>query len=100
MKIIFSRKDLIPNRQLIFDEAGTLVTDARYSDYKDYNAVLFPSRIEIKRPVEEYDITLTMVDLAMNLPLPDSKFALNQPAGAQVIHLDSNTSNPQGGGTH
>lgn len=99
-KIIFSRKDLLPNRQLIYDESGTLVTDARYSDYKDYSAVLFPSKIEIRRPVEEYDITLTMVKLMMNLPLPNDKFALNQPAGAQVIHLDSNPPTPQGGGTH
>src|SRR5437764_10964252 len=45
-KIVFNRVDLLPNRQLIYDESGTLVTDARYSNYKDYNAVLFPSRIE------------------------------------------------------
>jgi len=98
-KIIFSRKDLLPNRQLIYDESGALVTDARYSDYKDYNAVLFPSRIEIKRPVEEYDITLTIVKLTINLPLANEKFALQQPPGAQVIRLDSNPTNPNGGGS-
>src|SRR5437870_10516747 len=52
-KIVFSRIDLLPNRQLIYDESGTLITDARYSGYKDYDAVLFPSRIEIRRPEEE-----------------------------------------------
>jgi len=99
-KIVFSRLDLLPNRQLIYDESGTLVTDARYSEYKDYNAVLFPSRIEIWRPEEEYKITLTMVKLTMNLPLANEKFALEQPPGAQVIHLDTNPPAQHGGGSH
>ena len=99
-KIVFSRLDLLPNRQLIYDESGTLVTDARYSEYKDYNAVLFPSRIEIWRPEEEYKIALTMVKLTMNLPLANEKFALEQPPGAQVIHLDTNPSAQHGGGSH
>src|SRR6185312_11018450 len=45
-KIVFSRVDLLPHRQLIYDETGNLVTDASYSDYKDYAGVLFPSIIE------------------------------------------------------
>lgn len=98
-KIVFSRLDLLPNRQLIYDESGTLLTDAHYSDYKDYNAVLFPSRIEIWRPEEEYKITLTIVKLTMNLPLGNEKFALEQPPGAQIIHLDANPST-HGGGSH
>src|SRR5437899_4325035 len=97
-KIVFSRIDLLPNRQLIYDESGTLITDARYSNYKDYNAVLFPSRIEIRRPEEEYDITLTMIKLDMNRPLDNQKFVLEQPAGAQVIRLDRSQPSPNGGG--
>src|SRR4029077_3162637 len=62
-KIVFSRVDLLPHRQLIYDQAGDLVTDASYSDYKDNSGVLFPSVIEIRRPEEEYDITLHMVKL-------------------------------------
>jgi outer membrane lipoprotein-sorting protein len=87
-KIVFSRIDLLPHRQLIYDQSGTLVTDAHYSDYKDYNGLNFPSRIDIKRPEEEYDITLTIVKLDLNPSLADDKFVLDQPAGAQVIHLD------------
>ena len=48
----------------------------------------FPSQIEIWRPQEEYDITITIVKLQLNEPLPDDKFALAQPPGAQVVHLD------------
>jgi outer membrane lipoprotein-sorting protein len=71
-----------------YDENGELATDTRYSVYKDYNGVSFPSKIEIKRPQEEYDITLTIVKLELNQPLPDDKFALEQPPNAEVVHLD------------
>jgi outer membrane lipoprotein-sorting protein len=97
-KIVFNRVNLLPDRQLIYDENGTVVTDARYSNYKDYNEVLFPSRIEIIRPEEEYDITLGIVKLDMNQPLSNDKFVLEQPPGAQVIHLDTRSRN--GGGTN
>jgi hypothetical protein len=105
-KIVFSRTDLQPHRQYIYDDQGKLVTDARYAGYKEYDGVNFPSRIEIFRPQEEYDITLNMLKLEINKPLRDDQFALEQPPGAEVVHLDhpqssaaapplSNTSNQQ-----
>lgn len=98
-KIVFSRVDLLPDRQLIYDERGNLVTDASYSNYKDYAGMLFPSVIEIRRPEEEYDITLHMVKLEINLPLNNNKFVLEKPPGAQEIHLDQQP--PMAGvGTH
>lgn len=87
-KIIFSRTDLLPHRQFIYDQDGNLATDSRYEGYKDYDGLQFPSQIEIWRPQEEYDITLTMVKLQVNGPLQDDKFVLDQPAGAQVVNLD------------
>jgi outer membrane lipoprotein-sorting protein len=99
-KIVFNRVDLLPDRQLIYDEAGDMVTDARYSDYKDYSAFMFPSVIEILRPEEEYDITLHMVKLEINLPLDNTKFVLEKPPGARVIHLDQQQPPSSGGGTH
>jgi hypothetical protein len=75
------------------------VTDARYSEYKDYDGVKFPTKIEIKRPEEEYDITLNVVKLDMNKPLNDNTFVLDQPPGVQVIHLDHNPAPTNGGGT-
>lgn len=98
-KIVFNRQSLLPDRQLIYDQAGNLVTDARYSDYKDYNGVSFPSKIEITRPQEEYDITLNVVKMDMNKPLSDRTFVLEQPPGVQVIHLDHNSTLSNGGGT-
>src|SRR5271155_975338 len=95
-KIVFSRTDLQPHRQYIYDEQGNLATDARYANYKDYDGISFPSRIEIFRPQEEYDITLNMLKLEINSPLRDDQFALEQPPGAEVVHLDR----PQSSAAH
>jgi Domain of unknown function (DUF4292) len=87
-KIVFSRTDLQPHRQYIYDEQGNLSTDARYANYKDYEGVSFPSRIEIFRPQEEYDIILNLLKLEINKPLRDDQFALEQPPKAEVVDMD------------
>jgi outer membrane lipoprotein-sorting protein len=86
-KIVFSRTDLKPHRQFIYDENGNLATDVRYGEYKDYDGTNFPVQIEIERPQEEYDITLNMVKLEFNKPMTDDQFALSQPPGAEVVRL-------------
>ena len=79
-------------------EDGDLVSDIHYESYKDFNGVNFPSIIEIWRPQEEYDITLSIVKLQLNEPLPNDKFTLEQPPGAQVVRLDQPpTKAPPGG---
>jgi Domain of unknown function (DUF4292) len=87
-KVVFSRTDLEPHRQYIYDEQGRLVTDARYADYKEYDGTNFPSRIEIFRPQEEYSITLNLLKVEINKPLRDDQFALHPPPGAEVVNLD------------
>lgn len=100
-KIMFSRADLLPHRQLLYDDKGNLVTNARYATYHGDNGVYFPWQIEIARPQEEYDITLNIVKLELNQPLPDDRFVLEQPPGVQVLHLDKpgsgSASGSQGG---
>ncbi|MBS1852214.1 MAG: DUF4292 domain-containing protein [Acidobacteria bacterium] len=87
-KIVFSRTDLLPHRQYVYDEEGNLATDARYEKYQEFDGQMFPAQIGIWRPQEEYDITLSILKLQINTPLPDDKFSLEQPEGAQVVHLD------------
>jgi hypothetical protein len=87
-KIIFSRTDLKPHRQFIYDEDVKVATDAHYAEYKDFNGFSYPSRIEIYRPQEEYDLTLNMLKVDINALLKDEQFVLEQPPGAQVVHLD------------
>lgn len=87
-KIVFSRTDLLPHRQLLYDGDGNVTTNALYNNYKNDKGVDFPWQIEIARPQEEYDITLNIVKLDLNQSLPDDKFILEQPVGAEVVHLD------------
>jgi hypothetical protein len=78
-KVFFSRIDLQPYRLCIYDAQGMLATDAHYANYKDYAGLSFPSRIEIFRPQEEYDVTLTMLKVEINKELSDDQFALKRP---------------------
>ncbi|HEX6503423.1 MAG TPA: DUF4292 domain-containing protein [Terriglobales bacterium] len=87
-KITFSRNDLLPHRQRIFDENGNMVTDAHYDDFQNYNGINFPNRLEIWRPVEEYTIVLKIIKLQLNEPLTSEQFALNRPPGAEFVNLD------------
>ena len=87
-KIVFGRSDLKPHRQFIYSPDGKVATDAKYAEYKDTDGISFPSRIEIFRPQEEYDITLNMLKVEINTPLKDEQFVLEEPAGAVVVHLD------------
>jgi outer membrane lipoprotein-sorting protein len=87
-KIIFSRTDLLPHRQLLYDAQGNVATNALYGNYKDDNGMKFPWQIEIARPQEEYDITLNIVKLDLNQALSDDKFTLEQPEGAEAVDLD------------
>jgi outer membrane lipoprotein-sorting protein len=87
-RIEFSRIDLRPYRQMIYDQEGNVATEANYQNYKDFAETSFPSTIEIERSRENYDITLNIIKLEINKALTDDQFALEQPAGAEVVHLD------------
>jgi len=86
-RIVFSRTDMKPHRQLIYNEDGQVRTEAHYEKYTDYDSVSFPAQVVITRPIEGYDITLGMVKLEINKPLTNDQFELEQPAGADVVHL-------------
>lgn len=92
-KVIFDRTNLVAHRQIYFDDRGKPVTDASYQAYKDYDGVRFPGYIDIKRPQEEYDIRLFIVKLAVNQPISEDQFALQQPAGSILVNLDDRTKN-------
>jgi outer membrane lipoprotein-sorting protein len=86
-KITFARTDLLPHRQMIYDQNGAVATEATYEDFSDFSGVKFPTKIVINRPKEEYSIRLTIEKLEINQPLSDDQFALAQPPGAQVKTL-------------
>jgi outer membrane lipoprotein-sorting protein len=91
-KIVFSRVDLMPHRQIVYDRQGNVATDANYENFENYNGINFPATIQIYRPQEEYSIVLTVAKMQVNVPLKDDQFALQQPPTATVVHLDQGQS--------
>jgi len=91
-KIVFSRTDLLPHEQSIYNRQGQLVTFVRYENFSDYSGLLLPAIVSIQRPVEGYAITISMVKVDVNVPLTDDQFVLTQPAGSQVVNLDTKSS--------
>lgn len=87
-RIVFSRTDLLPHEQWIYDEKGQLVTYAHYENFSEQNGIMLPSVVEIQRPVEEYAITLAVTKFNVNVALRDDQFSLQQPPGSQLINVD------------
>jgi outer membrane lipoprotein-sorting protein len=87
-RIYFSRENLEPTRQVLYDANGNIATDAQYEKYSVYGNVLFPAHIAINRPQEEYEILLDVVSAKFNTELTDAQFELPQPPGSQLVRLD------------
>jgi hypothetical protein len=86
--IYFDRYTLQIARQKTFDEAGIVVGDTRYSDWKDFGGVSFPAEIDIQRPLDGYEVSLSVVEMKINgEALTPDKFVLNQPPGSQLQQL-------------
>jgi hypothetical protein len=82
--IWYSRLDLSMARQMIFDDTGNPVTDARYSEWHTYDKVSFPKHIEINRPRDEYATVLDLVKMDINKGVGDDQFVLDQPEGTTL----------------
>jgi outer membrane lipoprotein-sorting protein len=91
-KVVFSRTDLLPHEQSIYNRQGQLVTFVRYENFSDYSGLLLPAIVSIQRPIEGYAITISMVKVDVNVPLTDDQFVLTQPPGSQVVNLDTKSS--------
>lgn len=87
-KILISRENLLPSRQIVYDKDGSVATDASYDDFEVFDGVTFPKVVSIWRPQEEYEVVLTVQKLRLNEPLKDAQFELQQPDGAQVVRMD------------
>ncbi len=85
--IHISRTDLMPYQQDEYDAQGTLVTRTLYSNYQTFDQIPYPTRIAIDRPIDGYQIELTIQKLTFNRPLADDQFALKIPAGTKIKRL-------------
>ncbi len=91
-RIVFSRTDLLPHEQFLYNRQGQLVTYAHYENFTDKAGIMFPGMVSIQRPIEGYSLVLNMVKLDVNVPLTDDQFVLTQPPGSQLINVDTQSS--------
>jgi outer membrane lipoprotein-sorting protein len=93
--IWFNRLDLLMARQLIFDDAGNILTDVRYSEWKPWDNVAFPKHIDFNRPHDEIGLVLDVVKMDINKGVSDDKFVLEQPEGTK-LQIVGQPATPQG----
>ncbi len=85
--ITFHRDDMLPYDQDIYDSEGNLETQIGYSNYEQFGAVKYPSKITIKRPQEGILLVLTVDDVQENVPVTDDQFQVKIPEGTKIQQL-------------
>jgi outer membrane lipoprotein-sorting protein len=87
--IHIGRTALQPYRQDIYNADGKIETQADYSNYQKFGDVIFPTRIVIRRPLDEYSLVITIDTATFNQKLRDDQFKLPIPAAtAHVANMD------------
>jgi outer membrane lipoprotein-sorting protein len=85
--ITFHRDDMLPYDQDVYDSQGNLETQISYSNYAEFGAVKYPSKITINRPQEGIVLVLTVDDVQENVDVSDSQFQVKIPEGTKVQQL-------------
>lgn len=87
-RIHFDRTTLLPSGVDIYDSAGAIQTQAVYGPYASFGDVRYPATIAIRRPIDEYQIVLSIAKLTENQQLADNQFALKVPEGYTVQKMN------------
>lgn len=85
--IHISRTNLLPYQQDEYDSRGILVTRTHYSNYQTFDLIPYSTHIVIDRPIDGYQIDLTIQKLTFNRPLANDQFVLKIPAGTKIKRL-------------
>jgi len=86
--VTLSRVDLLPYQQDLYDAQGNLATHVTYANYQDFGFGPYPGTIMIRRPLEDFQLVLTVEKVTQNQPLNDDQFAVKVPPGTQVQNLE------------
>ncbi len=86
--VYFDRYTLQIVRQKTFDPSGAILSESKYSGWKPYGGLSFPTVVDIKRPQDNYEVTLTISDVKFNTgDVTPEKFVLVQPPGYQLQQI-------------
>jgi len=108
-EIWFDRSDLQVARLLTFGPKGVLLSDVRLADWQppdnaagqsaaaapSNGVVMFPRTIRIERPHDDYKLDLLVTKVIMNEEIPPERFKLEQPEGAELVHVGDAAENKQ-----
>jgi outer membrane lipoprotein-sorting protein len=86
--IHFHREDLLPYQQDLYDEHNNLETQIIYGRYADFGDNKYPSTVTIKRPMEQYQVILTVEKVTENMPLSDDQFQIKIPEGTKIQNVE------------
>jgi hypothetical protein len=89
-RIVFSRYNLLPASQVIYDSDGLPATQATYAGYTFVQGVPVPTHITIARPEEEFSLDLKVQPEGIVLnpaAMPATTWRLDPPANATVVTL-------------
>ena len=87
--VVFHRDDLLPYEQDVYDREGEVETQILYGRYGDYGSNKYPSKVTIKRPIDQIQIVLTIESVLENQKLPPDEFAIKIPPDIPVQRLGS-----------
>jgi outer membrane lipoprotein-sorting protein len=87
-RIHFDRTTLLPSGVDIYDNSGAIQTEAVYGPYATYGDQRYPATITIRRPIDEYQIVLSIQKLTVNQPLPGNQFELKIPDGYTIKQMN------------
>jgi outer membrane lipoprotein-sorting protein len=107
-EIWFDRANLQVVRMQTFGPKGSLVSDVSFADWQPLDSAAgqsaattagassFPRAIRIERPHDDYKLEMQMTKITMNEEIPAERFKLEQPAGAELVHVgDAAENKPQ-----
>jgi outer membrane lipoprotein-sorting protein len=59
-----------------------------YGRYVDFGDHKYPSTVTIKRPLDHYQVVLTVEKVTENMPLSDDQFQIKIPEGTKIQNLE------------
>ncbi|HEV3375327.1 MAG TPA: hypothetical protein VG051_06450 [Candidatus Acidoferrum sp.] len=105
-KIWFDRTDLQVSRLQSYGPRGVLLSDSHFSGWKPLvedqeqvdaapsGVTSFPMEIRIERPHDDYQLELAITKLMLNQEIPPDRFALEQPAGTELVNVSEEDRRP------
>ena len=94
-KIWYDRTDLKVKLIQTYGPGGTLVSEVSYYDWQPAGEAEYPRQIGIMRWQDSYRLNVIITKLALNEPIEEGRFQLEQPAGTELVHVEEGAGGPQ-----